>query len=57
MQCISKVLAKKETARTNSEVLPETGDTNQKLASAAGVGFLSMALTGLCLWSARKRKH
>ena len=49
------VVAKKETARTNSEVLPETGDTNQKLASVAGVGFLSMALTGL--WSTRKRKH
>lgn len=49
------MLAKNEVAKTNSEVLPETGDTNPKLASAAGVGFLSMALTGL--WSTRKHKH
>ena len=51
----SSVVAKQETERTNSAVLPETGDSNQKLASVTGLGFLSMAITGL--WSARKRKH
>ena len=51
----SSVVDKQETARTNSAVLPETGDSNQKLASVTGLGLLSMALTGL--WSARKRKH
>ena len=51
----SSVVAKQETERTNSAVLPETGNSNQKLASVTGLGFLSMAITGL--WSARKRKH
>ena len=51
----SSVVAKQETERTNSAVLPETGDSNQKLASVTGIGLLSIALSGL--WSARKRKH
>jgi len=51
----SSVIAKQETERTNSGQLPETGDSNQKLASVTGVGLLTMALTGL--WSARKRKQ
>ena len=51
----SSIVAKQETERTNSAVLPETGDSNQKLASVTGLGLLSMALSGL--WSARKRKH
>ena len=51
----SSVIAKQETERNNSGQLPETGDSNQKLASVTGVGLLTMALTGL--WSTRKRKH
>lgn len=51
----STVVAKNQTQGIYTEKLPETGESNQKLASVTGLGLLSMALSGL--WSVRKRKH